>query len=165
MKRVLPFALALCSGFAAASDTEGEFKFSNADALNFAMQQSSAPLDALDKLEKSENKHAELLAQADAAESKKTIAQYTSGTLALAGLVVAVTNVEKDENGERTKTLDGTGTAGAVVALASILIGTYLASSYGSEAAALRMEAEGVSKGLTFAPAKQGVGIAMTYKF
>ncbi len=165
MKRILPIALALCSGFTAASDAAGEFKFSNADALNFAMKQSSAPLDALDKLEKSENKHAELLAQADAAESKKTVTQYTSGALALAGLVIAVSNVEKDENGEKTKTLDGTGTAGAVLALASIIVGTYLANSYGSDAEALRNEAEGVSKGLSFAPAKDGVGIAMTYKF
>jgi hypothetical protein len=165
MKKMLLATFVACSFSVSASQSGDEFKFSNADALNYAMQQSSAPLDTLDKLEKSENKHAELLAQADAAESKKTITQYTSGTLALAGLVIAVSNVEKDENGEKTKTLDGTGTAGAVLALASIIVGTYLANSYGSDAEALRNEAEGVSKGLTFAPAKQGVGIAMTYKF
>lgn len=165
MKKVLLATFVACSFSVSASQSGDEFKFSNTDALSYAMQQSSAPLDALDKLEKSENKHAELLAQADAAESKKTITQYTSGALALAGLVVAVSNVEKDENGEKTKTLDGTGTAGAVLALASIIIGTYLATSYGNDAEALRNEAEGVSKGLSFAPAKEGVGIAITYKF
>ena len=126
-------------------------------------QASSNNLPDFDKLNETENRYQSLMAQSKRNKHYSTVSKYTTIAVAIAGVAVAVSNTEKNSNGDRE--FNETGQTGLGVAMVGGIIGSLITSYYSDKSAALASQAEKLSQGVSYDANTQAFVYRVSYQF